>query len=97
MAETKSEVSLDRKLGLAVATAVIIVMYLIFTFAYTELACAIPKAGGAFTYATRAFGKNVGFLAGIAQVVEFSFAPPAIALLVNLAIGMVALFTGRPL
>lgn len=45
MAETKSEVSLDRKLGLAVATAVIIVMYLIFTFAYTELACAIPKAG----------------------------------------------------
>lgn len=66
-------------LGLALATAAIIVMYLAFTFSYTELACAIPKAGGAFTYATRAFGKDVGFLAGMAQVIEFVFAPPAIA------------------
>ena len=32
-------------LGLAVATLFIIVMYLTFTFSYTELACAIPKAG----------------------------------------------------
>jgi len=66
-------------LGLALATGVIILMYLAFTFSYTELACAIPKAGGAFTYATRAFGKDVGFLAGMAQVIEFVFAPPAIA------------------
>jgi ethanolamine permease len=66
-------------LGLALATLAIIVMYLAFTFCYTELACAIPKAGGAFTYATRAFGKDIGFLAGIAQVIEFVFAPPSIA------------------
>ena len=39
-------------LGLAVATIFIIVMYLTFTFSYTELACAIPKAGGAFDYAS---------------------------------------------
>ena len=36
-------------LGLAVATLFIIVMYLTFTFSYTELACAIPKAGRAYT------------------------------------------------
>ncbi len=66
-------------LGLAIATLFIILMYLTFTFCYTELACAIPRAGGAFEYATRGLGKDLGFLAGIAQVVEFVFAPPAIA------------------
>lgn len=66
-------------LGLAIATVFIIIMYLTFTFSYTELACAIPRAGGAFDYARAAYGKNMGFLAGMAQIVEFVFAPPAIA------------------
>lgn len=66
-------------LGLAVATGFIVVMYLAFTFSYTELACAMPKAGGAFAYATRGLGKDLGFIGGMAQNVEFLFAPPAIA------------------
>ena len=65
--------------GLAIATLFIIVMYVAFTFSYTELACAIPKAGGAFDYANRALGKDLGFIAGMAQNIEFIFAPPAIA------------------
>lgn len=66
-------------LGLAIATFFIIIMYVTFTFSYTELACAIPKAGGAFDYATRALGKDIGFITGMAQNIEFIFAPPAIA------------------
>jgi ethanolamine permease len=66
-------------LGLAVATFFIIIMYVTFTFSYTELACAIPKAGGAFDYAAKALGKDLGFIAGMAQNIEFIFAPPAIA------------------
>lgn len=66
-------------LGLAIATFFIIILYVTFTFSYSELACAIPKAGGAFDYAHRALGKDAGFVAGIAQSVEFIFAPPAIA------------------
>jgi len=66
-------------LGLAIATIFIIVMYITFTFSYTELACAIPKAGGAFNYADRALGRDLGFIAGMAQNIEFIFAPPAIA------------------
>ena len=66
-------------LGLAIATVFIIILYVTFTFSYAELACAIPKAGGAFDYAERAMGKNVAFIAGMAQSVEFIFAPPAIA------------------
>ncbi len=66
-------------LGLAVATFFIIIMYITFTFSYCELASAIPKAGGAFDYAKRALGPNWGFITGMAQNIEFIFAPPAIA------------------
>ncbi|MBN4061807.1 ethanolamine permease [Bacteroidales bacterium AH-315-I05] len=66
-------------LGLAIATFFVIIMYVTFTFGYTELACAIPKAGGAFDYSDRALGKRWGFIGGMAQNIEFIFAPPAIA------------------
>lgn len=66
-------------LGLAISTFFITIMYVFFTFSYAELACAIPKAGGAFDYATRAFGADIGFITGMSQLIEFVFAPPAIA------------------
>jgi ethanolamine permease len=67
-------------LGLIIATFFIMVMYVTFSLSYSELACAIPKAGGAFDYAMRALGPQWGFVAGLAQIIEFVFAPPAIAL-----------------
>ena len=67
-------------LGLGIATFFSIIMYTAFSFSYTELACAIPKAGGAFDYAYRALGKDVAFVTGLAQIIEFVFAPPAIAI-----------------
>lgn len=66
-------------LGLAIALFFIIILYITFTLSYTELACSIPKSGGAFDYASRAFGRDVGFIVGMAQNIEFIFAPPAIA------------------
>ena len=66
--------------GLAIATFFIIILYTTFTFSYAELAAAIPKAGGVFDYAHRALGEDLGFIAGMAQNIEFIFAPPAIAL-----------------
>jgi ethanolamine permease len=66
--------------GMLAATAVITIMYVAFILSYTELACALPKAGGVFVYAERALGPYAGFLAGLVQVVEFVFAPPAIAM-----------------
>ena len=67
-------------IGLGIATVFILIMYITFSLSYSELACAIPKAGGVFDYVGRAFGKDVGFIAGMAQWIEFVFAPPAIAL-----------------
>jgi ethanolamine permease len=67
-------------LGLGIATLFAIIMYTAFSFSYSELACAIPRAGGAFDYAYRALGRDVAFVTGIAQIIEFVFAPPAIAI-----------------
>jgi len=66
-------------LGLAIATLGAVLLYVTFTFSYAELACAIPKAGGVFDYATRGLNRDWGFVAGAAQLIEFLFAPPAIA------------------
>jgi ethanolamine permease len=62
-------------LGMAIATGIVIIMYTTFTFS----ACSIPKAGGAFIYVHKAFGPRLSFLGGMAQNIEFIFAPPAIA------------------
>ncbi len=69
--------------GLAIATFFIIILYTTFTFSYAELAAAIPKAGGVFDYAHRTLGRDLGFIAGMAQNIEFIFAPPAIAFAVG--------------
>ncbi len=70
---------LGGSLGFLAALLFVTVMYIAFVLCYAELACAMPKAGGAFVYATRAFGSRVGFIIGFAQWIEYVFAPPAIA------------------
>jgi ethanolamine permease len=65
--------------GLLAALAVATLLYVTFVLGYAELSCALPRAGGAFVYAERAFGPKAGFVVGLAQVVEYTLAPPAIA------------------
>ena len=70
-------------LGFLVTTVCIAVMYTTFIFSYTELTTAIPHAGGPFAYSFRALGPVGGYLAGYSTLVEFVFAPPAIALAIG--------------
>ena len=70
-------------LGFLVATLLVATMYTTFIFSFTELSTAIPHAGGPFAYARRAFGPHGGFVAGFATLIEFVFAPPAIALAIG--------------
>lgn len=70
-------------LGFLATTLFIATMYAAFIFSFTELTTAIPNAGGPFAYAERAFGEFGGYLAGAATLVEFVFAPPAIALAIG--------------
>ncbi|HEY5938660.1 MAG TPA: ethanolamine permease [Kofleriaceae bacterium] len=65
--------------GMLLATAIVTVLYVTFVLGYAELACALPRAGGAFVYTSRAFGPHIGFIGGVAQLVEYVLAPPAIA------------------
>jgi ethanolamine permease len=67
-----------------VATALFVAaLYGSFLFSFTELSTSIPQAGGPFAYAQRAFGPVGGYVAGAATLVEFVFAPPAIALAIG--------------
>jgi ethanolamine permease len=66
-------------MGFLAATLMVAVLYTTFIFSFTELTTSMPSAGGPFTYANRAFGPWGGFVAGFATLVEFVFAPPAIA------------------
>jgi ethanolamine permease len=65
--------------GLLLATGVVTILYACFVLGYAELACALPRAGGVFVYTSRAFGPHVGFIGGVAQLIEYVLAPPAIA------------------
>lgn len=70
-------------LGFLVVTLLVALMYTCFIFSFTELTTSIPHAGGPFAYAKRAFGDTGGFFAGAATLIEFVFAPPAIALAIG--------------
>ncbi len=70
-------------LGFMVTAAFVALMYTTFIFSFTELTTSIPHAGGPFEYSRRAFGPVGGYLAGFATLIEFVFAPPAIALAIG--------------
>jgi ethanolamine permease len=70
-------------LGFLITSAVVAAMYVTFIFSFTELTTSIPQAGGPFAYAFTAFGPVGGYLAGVSTLVEFLFAPPAIALAIG--------------
>jgi ethanolamine permease len=65
--------------GFFFATLLVTVMYIAFIFSFTELTSSIPHAGGPFAFAYKAFGPVGGLIAGYATLIEFVFAPPAIA------------------
>lgn len=66
-------------LGFLISTLLVVILYSTLVFSLTELTTAIPDAGGPFAYASRALGPWGGYVAAAATVVEFVFAPPAIA------------------
>jgi ethanolamine permease len=70
-------------LGFTITSLFIAAMYATFIFSFTELTTSIPHAGGPFAYSKRAFGPLGGYLAGAATLIEFVFAPPAIALAIG--------------
>lgn len=73
--------------GMLAAIIVVTLLYVAFVMSYAELACALPRAGGAYVYASRALGRYPGAAAGVCQAIEFVFAPPAIAMAIGAYVG----------
>lgn len=70
-------------LGFLATTLFVAFMYSCFIFSFTELTTSIPHAGGPFAYAKKALGPIGGYFAGATTLIEFVFAPPAIALAIG--------------
>jgi ethanolamine permease len=69
--------------GMLVATFVVIVMYSGLCFSLAEMASAMPYSGGAYAYGRCALGVWGGYLAGIAQNIEYILSAAAVVVSVG--------------
>ncbi|MCC3769419.1 ethanolamine permease [Streptomyces sp. UNOC14_S4] len=69
--------------GLALAAALMGVMYACMVFSLAELASVLPTAGGGYGFARRALGPWGGFLTGTAILIEYVLAPAAISVFIG--------------
>ncbi|NSL51051.1 ethanolamine permease [Calidifontibacillus erzurumensis] len=66
--------------GMLIATAIMGIMYLFMCLGISELATALPHAGGPYSFARRAMGPLAGYLTGIGVILEYFIAAPIIAI-----------------
>ncbi|MFH8366986.1 ethanolamine permease [Streptomyces sp. NPDC018031] len=69
--------------GLAIAAALMGLMYTCLVFSLAEMAAVLPTAGGGYGFARRALGTWGGFLTGTAILIEYVLAPAAISLFIG--------------
>jgi len=81
--------------GYLVAIAIMGLLYAGLAGVIGELGAAIPHSGGAYAYARTALGRVWGYLAGVSVLLEFVFAPVAVALTVGAYVQV--LFPGVPI
>lgn len=64
--------------GLAIATAVVAVMYLGLCYSIAEMSPALPHTGGAYSFGRTALGPWGGFSTGLAENIEYVLTPAVI-------------------
>ncbi|MEV0118023.1 ethanolamine permease [Streptomyces sp. NPDC050844] len=85
--------------GLAIAMALMGLMYACMVFSLAELSSVLPTAGGGYGFARRALGPWGGFLTGTAILIEYILAPAAIAIFIGdyvESLGLFGLTSGWP-
>ncbi|MEU1075415.1 MULTISPECIES: ethanolamine permease [unclassified Streptomyces] len=85
--------------GLAIAMALMGLMYVCMVFSLAELSSVLPTAGGGYGFARRALGPWGGFLTGTAILIEYVLAPAAISLFIGdyvESLGLFGLTSGWP-
>lgn len=69
--------------GMLIATIIMGTMYTCMAFSLAELSASLPTAGGGYSFARRAMGPTGGFMTGTAILLEYMFAPAAIAVFIG--------------
>jgi ethanolamine permease len=81
--------------GLLIATLVVAVMYVCMVYSIAELSAALPHAGGFYSFTRNAFGPTLGFVNGVADIIEYVVTPAVVV--VSIAAYMQTLFPETPL
>ncbi len=69
--------------GLAIATALMTVMYVCMVYSIAELSAALPHAGGFYSFARNAFGPWGGMIVGISDTIEYVITPATIVFFIG--------------
>jgi ethanolamine permease len=64
--------------GMALATALMAVMYVCLVYSIAELTAALPHAGGFYSFCRNAFGPFGGYVCGVTDVIEYVLSPAVI-------------------
>ena len=80
--------------GLAIATAIVTVMYVGLCFSIAEMSPALPHTGGAYSFARSAMGPWGAYITGLAEAMEFVLTPAVIVVGVGDYLG--AIFETSP-
>lgn len=81
--------------GLLIATLLVAVMYFCMVYSIAELSAALPHAGGFYSFTRSAFGPTLGFVNGVADIIEYVITPAVIV--ISIAAYMATLFPAVPL
>jgi ethanolamine permease len=81
--------------GLLIATIVVAIMYVCMVYSIAELSAALPHAGGFYSFTRNAFGPTLGFVNGVADIIEYVITPAVIV--ISIAAYMQTLFPETPL
>ena len=75
--------------GLAIATAIVAVMYLGICYSIAEMSPALPHTGGAYSFGRTALGPWGGFITGLAENIEYVLTPAVIVVGIGGYVGAV--------
>ncbi|MGD8862018.1 MAG: ethanolamine permease [Myxococcales bacterium] len=75
--------------GLAIATAVVTVMYLGLCFSIAEMSPALPHTGGAYSFARTSMGPWGGYVTGLAENMEYILTPAVIVVGIGSYLGAI--------
>lgn len=75
--------------GMAIATVLIMLMYLGLCFSLAEMSPALPHTGGAYSFTRTAMGPWGGFVTGLAENMEFVLTPAVIVFFIGSYLGSI--------